>query len=532
MKTWHGMAAVLGAAMIGFGAWAIHVTTMPRHTIYVDAGGCDTPVTVIDPDIDKPVGSAIVLHGLSANRRVMNYLGDELAFDAGLRIFALDLAGHGDNESKFTFRRAQDCAAAAVANLIATHAIDPRDAVYIGHSMGGSIAIRLADVQPLAGTVAISPGPTVLPRRMPSNLLVFTGEFDPHLLKRAAKDIATAAGGDRTSVDDFMQQRAFLLDYIPWATHSSQLHNQQVEEDSRDWILNSLEAASGDAEGVVNWKDRAAWTEEKAPVTIRGTLQKAWYAAVRNGSQWGVLGLLLIYPLLFAAALHFAAGTRRDEIVADAASPSSKLVILEGLVFGFGGVLVLAVFRPMSFVHLLTGAYLASLMLLVGIFVGAANWKLFRANFRWDGTLVAASALLAFAVFLSMGAWLNWEIDDAWMNAPRWLRFFEILPAAWLFFYGEEILLGPVGRGGKRARRFGLFLIFRLLLLIACVFAVFRFDSGQILILLLIVPLGILTVLTRWASDSLRVRTGSATAAALFGAILAAWFAAAVFPLT
>ncbi|HTV60262.1 MAG TPA: alpha/beta hydrolase [Verrucomicrobiae bacterium] len=532
MKTWHGVAAVVGAAMIGFGAWAIHVTTMPRHTIYVDAGGCKTPITVIDPDIDKPVGSAVVLHGLSANRRVMNYLGDELAFDAGLRIYALDLAGHGDNEAKFTFRRAQDCAAAVVANLIATRAIDPKDAVYIGHSMGASIAIRLADVQPLAGTVAISPGPTVLPKRMPANLLVFTGQFDPRLLKRAAQDIETAAGGDRTGVDDFMQQRAFLLDYVPWATHSSQLHNQQVEEDARDWILNSFEAASGDAEGVVNWKDRASWTEEKAPVTVRGTLQKVWYAAVRNGSQWGVLGLLLVYPLLFALALHFANGRTHEENAMDAATPSSKLVILEGLVFGFGGVLILEVFRPMSFVHLLTGGYLASLMLLVGLFVAVANRKAFRQNFRWDGNLAAASTFLGFAVFLSMGAWLNWEIDDAWMNAPRWLRFFEILPAAWLFFYAEEILLGPVGRGGKRAKRFGLFLIFRLLLLAACVFAVFRFDSGQILILLLIVPIGLLTVLTRWASDSLRLRTASATAAALFGAILAAWFAAAVFPLT
>ena len=533
MKTWHGVAAVAGAAMIGFGAWAIHVTTMPRHTIYVDAGGCNTPITVIDTDVDKPLGSVVMLHGLSANRRVMNYLGDELAFDGGLRIYALDLAGHGDNEAPFTFHRAEDCAAAAVAKLIESGAIDPKDAVYVGHSMGGTIAIRLADREPLAGTVAISPGPTELPKRMPSNLLVFTGQFDPPFLKRAAKEIETAAGGDRSSVDDFMQQRAFLLDYVRGATHTSQIHSQQVEDDTRDWILNSLEAAAGDAEGVVDWRERAGWTAEKAPPTVRNALGKIWYAAIRNGALWGAIGLLLIYPLMFALGIRFSGGKPEEENAARVPNaPSWKLVLFEGLVFGFAGVLLLTIFQPMKFVHLFTGGYLASLMLIVGIFVTAANWKLFRENFHWElGVTVAASAL-ALAVFLSFGAWLNWEVDDAWMNAPRWLRFFEILPAAWLFFYGEELLLGPVGTGGKRAKRFGLFLLFRLLLLAACAFAVFEFDSGQILIPLLVFPLAFLSVLTRYGSDSLRRRMGSAAAAALFGAILAAWFVAAVFPLT
>jgi len=529
MKHWRMAAAVVGALMVGFGAWAIHVTTMPRHTIYVDAGGCRTPVTVIEPDLDKPLGSVVMLHGLSANRRVMNYLGDQLAFDGGLRIYAFDLAGHGDNESPFTFQRAEDCAGAAVAKLISSGAIDPKTTVYVGHSMGAAIAIRMADSEPLAGTVAISPAPMVMPKRMPANLLVFSGQFDLGVLKKAAEQLKQAAGGDRTSVEDFMQQRAFLLDRVRGATHTTQLHSQQVEDDARDWIQNSLQAAAGNEDGVADWSQRANWTAEQAQPTAKHTAQTAWYAAIRNGALWGAAGLLLIYPLLLALASRFSSG---DLAEANEKSPDWKLAIIEWLVFSFASVLILMGVEPMKFVHLYTGGYLASLMLVMGILACAVNWKLFRTDFRWNANVTLAAVVVAFAILLSMGAWLNWEIDDAWMNAPRWLRFLGVLPAAWLFFYAEEILLGPVGKGGKRAKRFGIFLVLRVLLFAACAFSVFRLASGQVLILLLAVPLAVLTVLTRLGSDSLRARTGSATAAALFGAILAAWFAAAVFPLS
>lgn len=529
MKQWYAATSVVGAMLVAFGTWSIHVTTMPRHTIYVDAGGCRTPITVIEPDLDKPLGSVVMLHGLSANRRVMNYLGDQLAFDEGLRIYALDLAGHGDNEAPFTFQRAEDCAEAVVAKLIGNGKIDPKAAVYVGHSMGAAIAIRLADRESLAGTVAISPAPMVLPRRMPSNLLVFTGQFDPGTLKKAARQIEQAAGGNRTSIDDFMGQRAFLLESVQGASHTTQLHNQKVEEDTRDWIQNSLEAAAGNADGVADWKDRAEWTAEQAQQTPKHAARSVWYTAIRNGAFGGAIGLLLIYPLLVATAGYWP-GRKSEE--AAGGQPNATVGLLEWLVFSFTSVLILIAFQPMKFVHLYTGGYLASLMLVVGILATVANWKLFCRNFRWNAKVTFVTAAVGFAIFLSLGAWLNWEIDDAWMNTPRWIRFLEILPAAWLFFYAEEILLGPVGKGGRRAKRFAVFLILRLLLFVACVFGVFRLASGEVLIPLLVLPLAALSVLTRLGSDSLRERTGSATAAALFGAILAAWFTAAVFPLS
>ena len=136
----------------------------------------------------NPVGTAILLHGLAANRRTMNYLGVDFA-GHGLRTYLLDLPGHGDNKDPFSFARAETCANATVESLVRDHKIDPATTLLVGHSMGGAIAIRMADREPVAATIAISPAPMVLPRRMPANLLIFSGGFDLWPMKREANDL-------------------------------------------------------------------------------------------------------------------------------------------------------------------------------------------------------------------------------------------------------------------------------------------------------------------------------------------------------
>ncbi|MGH9859834.1 MAG: hypothetical protein ACRD5F_07410, partial [Candidatus Acidiferrales bacterium] len=55
--------------------------------------------------------------------------------------------------------------------------------------------------------------------------------------------------------------------------------------------------------------------------------------------------------------------------------------------------------------------------------------------------------------------------------------------------------------------------------------------SNQVLIPLLAVYLALFSIAQRLGADAIRRRTGSAAAAAVFSAILAAWYIAAVFPL-
>jgi hypothetical protein len=70
------------------------------------------------------------------------------------------------------------------------------------------------------------------------------------------------------------------------------------------------------------------------------------------------------------------------------------------------------------------------------------------------------------------------------------------------------------------------------LMLLAIAAGFVLFASGEALPVLLAFYLALTFLLARLGADSLRRRTGSPAAAALFGAILAAWFVAAVFPIT
>ncbi len=531
MKHWRVKLAMVGALLLLFGAWSTYRIAMVRHTMMVVAGGCHTPVTVIEPDETPAQGSVIVFHGLSANRRVMQYLGDDLAFDANLRVYLVDLPGHGDNTDPFSFGRAQQCAAATVESLMQRGEISPKTTAFLGHSLGGAIAIRLADREPVAATVAISPMPMITPQRMPSNLLVFSGQYDLRALKREAQSLQKDAGGERSDAEDFLQARAFHLDTVRHASHTSQLFSSQVEADARDWIVNSFEAAAGNDLGVYPWSSRTDWSlQEEASPTFRSRLGNAWYAFERCGPITGLLGLLLLFPLA-AQIAGACVGEKREE--SGTAQPSRWLAILEGFVCSLVGVLLLTQVMPLRFLHMYTGEYLASLLLIFGVLILALNLRDAKSNLKSQrSAYFVIAAGLGMAAILCVGAWLNWQLDDAWLNAPRWLRFAGILPVAWIFSYAEEILLGPAQTGGKCRERFGVYLLLRLELWLACLFAAYYLASGEVLIILLVLPLAVYTILQRLATDAIRRRTGSAAAAALFAGILAAWLIAAVFPLT
>ncbi len=247
------------------------------------------------------------------------------------------------------------------------------------------------------------------------------------------------------------------------------------------------------------------------------------------GAILGLLGILLMFP---AAATFLARFAGPPQIESPGTRPSVTLLLVEGAACAMAGVLLLNLGTPLHFLHLYSGAYLASLLLIVGILLLILNFGYAMEYAKFNPRHFAAAAILGFATFLAIGAWLNWQLDDAWLNAPRWLRFAALLPVLWIFAFAEEVVLGPPHHGKKRAARFAIFLSLRLEIFLACVLAYYMLASGQVLIVILFVYLALFSVLQRLATDALRVRTGSATSAALFGAILASWFISTVFPLT
>jgi pimeloyl-ACP methyl ester carboxylesterase len=515
-KRWEISLAVAGVVFLILGTKWVRSGELPEERIVLYAGGCHTPATILNPRItNEPSGTVILLHGLSANRRIMMYLASEFA-GHGLQVYTLDFPGHGDSIDSFSFAKAAECAAAAVESLSRSGRIDTRKTILVGHSMGAAIAIGMADRVPVAGTIAISPAPMTLPKRMPSNLLVFSGEYELAVLHRAAAALFQAAGGNRASPEDFAQKRAFDLRYVAHATHASLITDRNIAHQSERWIMQTL-------------------FPDIPPETLALNLDLAPYATANRGRHrlagaiLGLIGILVLFP--FSATLITSIIGRSDAELSDA-HPPYALSLAEVAVAALAGVLLLTLGVPLKFLHMYTADYLLSLLLIVGLVLLILNRTYVKEVWPPNVREFVVAAILGFAVFLAVGGWLNWQLYDAWLNAPRWLRFAGILPIAYVFCCAEELVLGPVDSGRRRALRFGISLLLRLEIFLACLLAYYKLMSGQALIPLLFVFLAVFSILQRLAADGFRKRTGSATAAILFSAILAAWFVAAVFPLT
>src|SRR6266852_2624110 len=139
--------AVLGLLLLLAGAVLSRRGEVSAARTVVEAGGCRLPLTILQPSSGDFAGSAVIFHGISANRGLMDIYGEQLA-STGIRVFLPDLPGHGDNTQPFSFERAEKCATLLVLHLQSTGEISPAGTILAGHSMGGAIAIRIADIFP------------------------------------------------------------------------------------------------------------------------------------------------------------------------------------------------------------------------------------------------------------------------------------------------------------------------------------------------------------------------------------------------
>jgi hypothetical protein len=340
---------------------------------------------------------------------------------------------------------------------------------------------------------------------MPANLLVFSARYDISPLKQQAQALAEAAGGDRATAEDFLQLRAFHLQIVSVADHTSVLLDPRVADRATIWIRNSFNGNAARPQGTANPNSFSLLCAALAPFV-------------------GFAALLMMFPAALALATRALHPVERETI---ATQPTSALALAEGAAFALASVLLLRVGVPLKFLHMYSGDYLVSLLAIFAVLLLAMNRDAAQQSWSFKPRPWLVAAILGFTVILTIGSWLNWRVYDLWLNEARWLRFAAILPFAFLFAFAEETILGPVPEGKQRLARFAVSLLLRLELWLACILAFYTLSSGQFLI----TALAIFSILQRLGTDALRRRFGSPTAAALFNAILAAWFVAAVFPL-
>jgi len=366
--------------------------------------------------------------------------------------------------------------------------------------MGGAIALRIApDFRP-AGVIAISPAPMkaahgVTPEKLlfqnapklRPNTLITAGQFEPLGLGANAADLV--AGNSDPSIE---------FHRLPHQTHVSALFSPGVARMSQAWAARVLNLSN--------------------PARLPSRLFFA-------GGLLGLFGILL----LSGPFLRELAAQVPEEAPSSTKVPATIRFLLEIVAASFLGLYMLRESVPFRAIGLFGGDYLGSFFLVVGLLLILAHPRLAASKFRAKPTTVAVAVLAALILHLLVTGWFDLTITGAWLTWQRWTRFPLFFLGAFLFCYALEILLGPVL---QPRNRLGVDLFAILLAWLVLVCGALYLHSGQILVVLLMPYFSVFFLFSRMGARLVRQRTASATATAVFGAILLAGFCLVLFPLS
>jgi pimeloyl-ACP methyl ester carboxylesterase len=443
--------------------------------------------------------TVVLLHGLSANQIIMEYLARSFA-ELGLRVYVPDLPGHGRSPGPFTPAEAEACSASLIRGLAARGMLLPKRTVLVGHSMGGAIALRVAEKFRPAGVIAISPAPMQaahgvspenllypnVPHATP-NTLILAGQYEPGGLLANAADLA-ASSGDPTV--------KFTL--VPRNTHVSMLFSPTVAREAQQWAARVLSVSDT--------------TELPSHANLLGCLL-------------GIAGLLLLGgPFL----REMVGNEPRADLGAAKEIPWLRGA-LEVALFSIVALHVLRFWLPLRFLHLFEGDYLASYFVIVGLGLILAHLKLARTQLPFSPRLLLGAAFASMLLHFLITGWFELTATGAWLTLQRWARFPVFFLAAFLFLFGVELMAGPAVNG---YRRFGYWFLLIALSWVALALGVFYGRSGEILVVLLSPYFALQFLLNGLGIQLVRRQSGSATVAAVFGAILLTGFCLVLFPVS
>jgi pimeloyl-ACP methyl ester carboxylesterase len=502
MKSRKMLRALVGVMLCALGFWLALATPYRRQVVVTDAASCRMRVDIIEPLSGAPQGSVLLLHGISANKKIMSYFAQGFS-EQGLRVFIPDLPGHGRTAGPFSPARAEACTESFVRELIAVHLLTPGRTILAGHSMGGAIAIRVASRVPVAGVLAISPAPMrpaygtspemLLfdnPPELKGNALVISGSWEPKSMRGAAEDLAASRNGGHAK---------HLV--IPRATHVSLLFDQEALRASQDWAAQALH--------------------------LEGS--------TRLPSRWPLLGFFAGFSgliLLTAPFLRELLG--KNALTEPRFNGKIARLFLELIASSVAAVLLLRWHDFLRVLHVFEGDYLAGFLFLLGLLLVLWRLKDIHAVFGANPATaqlrqILKAAISAFVILFLFSGWFDLTFSGAWLDAARWLRFPAFFLAFLPYHAAEEIVAGPLA-SRSLTKRLALTLSLRLIAWGALLAGIFFLHSGQILLLLLAPYFGLFCLLQRASMDVVRRETGSAAAAAVFGAILMAGFSLAIFP--
>ncbi len=517
-----------------------------EHTFLIDAGGCRMETTVFEPAGDAAGGSilpsltppepttpnapsygtVVLFHGLAVNRKIMNYIAEGFALQ-GLRVFVPDLPGHGRTEGPFSPARAQECSENLLHELRSRGLAPPERTILAGHSMGGAIAVRIGSRIPVAGVIAFSPAPmraahgaTVSsllfddPPSLPPNTEIINGSLEPALMTENARDLL------QPNFDLNSQ-----YDVVKGATHGGLIFSPTALSLAQAWTARVLriKQPAGSLAG-------AGSSANGAPPRWKLPSRLQFF-----GALIGLAGLLLIAAPFLREAAGISSANKEQITQKDVSSTVPRWrAALEILVVGMLVVELLRYWKPLPLIRLFEGDYLAGYLLCTGLVLIALHWKMFTAIFDFRTASALGAIFGGLVLVFLFTAWFELSLTEAWLNGARWQRFALLFISLIPCLIAEEILVGPLARANAAVRvwnRVALAMLYRLLIWLPLVFGILVLHNGEILMVLLLPLFFAFSIPQRRGMDVVREVTGSAAAAALFGAILLAGFFLVIFPL-
>ena len=502
MKSRQALRAIAGVLLCGVGLWLALPKPYKERTYIFNAEGCRLETTIVEKPNVAAQGSVVLFHGISANKKIMSYLARGFA-EQELRVYVPDLPGHGRTPGPFSPGRAEQCGEALLRELISRGVTDARSTILAGHSMGGAIAERVAARVPLAGLIAISPAPMRAAHGVTPEKLLFTDppELPPNsLVMVGSRELESMQGNAADLVAQRNDANSKFLE-IPGASHVSVLFSGAAMHASQNWAAQVLHINS------------TAASPSRRPLI---------------GALAGFAGILLIAGPFLREVAGKNTGT---EIIGSGAGIGVPRLFLELAANSIFVVLLLRFWIPLKRIGLFQGDYLASFLLLLGAVLTLMHWRAVREVLAAASRHLFAAAFAGVVLLLLAAAWFDLTFYEAWLTAAKWARFPFLVAVVLPYHIAEEALLGPV-QSGKRGRRLALALTLRLITWGVLMGGVLILHNGEILMGLLSLYMAVFNLIQRSGIDIVRTGTGSAGAAALFGAILLAGFCLVIFPLT
>jgi len=389
------LAGLVALLCLALGTWSALVYSRQAQNLSVEhirVG--ETPVTLYRAKDLEPLTPVVVAHGFGGSRQMMHALSTAIA-RAGHPVLAFDFIGHGRHPGALsrdittldgTTRQLVGQTLTMIQSAADRFETDLPPAL-LGHSMATDILIRAAEERGETGPiVAISMYSDAVTPTFPEQLLIVSGEWEPHLRSVALEklhQIDPQAAEGTTATNGDIDRRAL---FAPFTEHVGVLYSPHTLAEAVSWISGRSEPR-GDAVSLM----------PRPGFWIVGLLFAIW------ALFWPVSKLLPLsrapaltvsikrFPAIAACPVLFAGGALFLPIPAP-----NDLAVFGPLAafFGVWGAVQLALLRPQHLQIKRADILGAALLLLWGLGVFALTMDAIWASFVPAGPRIGIMLML------------------------------------------------------------------------------------------------------------------------------------------